>query len=121
MLESLRTTIPARTRGTAYAAIAALVPALIGWGVLSETVAAAVGGVAAALVTLAFAVVHSTSPIRTAGYGVAAAVTVLFAVLGWGSIDQWELVLAVIAPVLGIGVAAANTPAPELPAPSAGD
>lgn len=110
MLESVRNTIPASARGTAYAVVAAFAPALIAWGILDEVQAAAIVGVIAAVVTLAFAILHSTSSPRTALYGLMAAGTVALAVWGYGSPEQWAAILAIIAPVLGVGVAAANTP-----------
>lgn len=113
MLESVRNTIPASARGTAYAVVAAVAPALIAWGILDEVQAAAVVGVITAVVTLAFAILHSTSSPRTALYGLMAAGTVALAVWGYGSPEQWAAILAIIAPVLGVGVAAANTPHEE--------
>ncbi|MFC3850063.1 hypothetical protein ACFORJ_07780 [Corynebacterium hansenii] len=109
MLESIRTTVPANSRATVYAVAGALVAALVSWGVLDDAAAPAVAGVATAIVTLAFAVLHSTSPWRQALYGLMAAVTVLMTYLGYGEVAQWESILAVVAPVLGIGTAAATT------------
>ena len=109
MLDQIRTSIPANSRATFYAVAAALVTALVSWGVLDDTAAPAVAGVATAVVTLLFAVIHSDSPWRQALYGLMAAVTVLMAYLGYGDTIQWESILAVVAPVLGIGTAAATT------------
>ncbi|AZA08688.1 phage holin [Corynebacterium pseudopelargi] len=113
MFDQIRNTIPASSRGTLYAVVAALAPALIAWGVLGEEQAAAVVGVLTAVVTLAFAVVHSTSSVRTAIYGVVAAVTAALAVWGYGDPAQWDTILGIVAPALGMGVAAANTPVVE--------
>ncbi|WKD60933.1 hypothetical protein CCICO_04480 [Corynebacterium ciconiae DSM 44920] len=112
-LDSIRAAVPASYRGTLYAVVAAVAPALIAWGVLGEEQAAAVVGVATAAVTLLFAVIHSTSSVRTAVYGVIAAVTAALAVWGYGDPAQWDTILAIVAPALGMGVAAANTPAGE--------
>ena len=109
MLDHIRTTVPATSRATFYAVAAALVTALVSWGVLDDAAAPAVVGVATAVVTLLFAVLHSTSPWRQSLYGLMAALTVLLAYLGYGAEAQWESVLAVVAPVLGIGTAAATT------------
>lgn len=109
MLDSIRTTIPANSRATFYAVAAATVTALVSWGVLDDAAAPAVAGVATAVVTLLFAVLHSTSPWRQALYSLMAAVTVLLAYLGYGDAVQWESILAIAAPVLGIGTAAATT------------
>ena len=109
MLDSIRTTVPAQSRATWYAVAGALVTALVAWGVLDDAAAPAVVGVATAVVTLAFAVLHSTSPWRQALYGLMAALTVLMTYLGYGDTMQWESILAIAAPVLGIGTAAATT------------
>ncbi|QDF20069.1 holin [Corynebacterium phage Lederberg] len=109
MLDHIRDTIPANSRATFYAIAAALVTALVSWGVLDDAAAPAVVGVATAVVTLAFAVIHSDSPWRMALYSLAAALTVLATYLGYGTDAQWETILATVAPVLGIGTAAATT------------
>lgn len=109
MLDQIRTTVPANSRATFYAVAAALVTALVSWGVLDDAAAPAVVGVATAVVTLLFAVIHSDSPWRQSLYGLMAALTVLMAYLGYGDTMQWESILAIAAPVLGIGTAAATT------------
>ena len=109
MIDHIRTSVPAQSRATWYAVAGALVTALVSWGVLDDAAAPAVAGVATAVVTLLFAVLHSTSPWRQALYGLAAALTVLMAYLGYGDAMQWEAILAIAAPVLGIGTAAATT------------
>ena len=109
MLDQIRTTIPANSRATFYAVAAAAVTALVSWGVLDDAAAPAVAGVATAVVTLLFAVIHSTSPWRQSLYGLMAALTVLMTYLGYGDTMQWESILAIAAPVLGIGTAAATT------------
>lgn len=109
-METIKNVIPASARGTAYAMVAAIAPALIAWGVLDEVKAAAVVGVLTALVTLLFAILHSTSGVRTAVYAVIGAVTAALTAWGYGSGAQWDTVLAIVAPALGAGYAAANTP-----------
>ena len=109
MLNQIRTTIPANSRATFYAVAAAAVTALVSWGVLDDAAAPAVTGVATAVVTLLFALVHSDSPWRQALYSLMAALTVLLAYMGHGDAVQWESILAIAAPVLGIGTAAATT------------
>ena len=98
MLDSIRTTIPANSRAAFYAVAAATVTALVSWGVLDDAAAPAVVGVATAVVTLAFAVIHSDSPWRQALYSLAAAPTVLATYLGYGDAMQWESILAIAAP-----------------------
>ena len=109
MLDQIRNTVPADQRAVWYAVAAATVTALVSWGVLDDAAAPAVAGVATAVVTLLFAVIHSTSPWRQALYSLAAALTVLMVYLGYGTGVQWESILAIVAPVLGIGTAAATT------------
>nr|WP_053411706.1 hypothetical protein [Corynebacterium lactis] len=112
-MEKIRSIVPAGARLTWYAVASAVITALVSWGVLSEEAAPAVTGVVIAVVTLVFAIVHSTTPWRQALYAVAASVAVLGAYLGWGSGVQMDALLAVIAPVLGITTAAATTNAGE--------
>lgn len=112
-MNSARTLVPASARATWYAVASALVAALVAWGVLDSAAAPAITGVAVAVVTLIFALLHSTSPWRQALYGVAAALGVLGVYLGWGSQVQFDALLAIAAPVLGIGAAAATTNASE--------
>lgn len=112
-METIRNLVPAQQRATWYAVagalVTALVTALVAWGVLDDAAAPAVAGVATAVVTLLFALIHSTSPWRQALYGLMAALTVLATYLGVGDTMQWETILAVAAPVLGLGTAAATT------------
>ena len=112
-METIKNLVPASARGTAYAMVAAIAPALIAWGVLDEVKAAAVVGVLTAVVTLVFAVLHSTSNPRTAVYLLLAAITTAMTAWGYGTDLQWESLLAIVAPALGAGVAAANTPTEE--------
>lgn len=108
-MESIRSLVPAGARATWYAVAGAIVTALVSWGVLDQAAAPAVTGVGLAAVTLVFALLHSTSPWRQALYALLAAATVLLVYLGYGTDAQWESILAVVAPVLGIGTAAATT------------
>lgn len=108
-MESIRSLVPAGQRATWYAVAGAIVTALVSWGVLDQAAAPAVTGVGLAAVTLVFALLHSTSPWRQALYALLAAATVLLVYLGYGTDAQWESILAVVAPVLGIGTAAATT------------
>lgn len=108
-MTDFRTLVPASARASWYAVASALVAALVAWGVLDSAAAPAITGVAVAVVTLIFALLHSTSPWRQALYGVAAALGVLGVYLGWGSEVQFDALLAIAAPVLGIGAAAATT------------
>lgn len=112
-METIKNYLPASARGTVYACVAAIAPALIAWGVLDEVKAAAIVGVLTAVVALVFAVVHSTSNPRTAIYLLLAAITTALTAWGYGTDVQWQSILAIVAPALGAGVAAANTPTGE--------
>lgn len=109
MLDSIRNTVPESARATWYAVAVAIVSALVAWGYLDQVYVAALTGVVGAAITLAFAIIHSSSPWRVALYGLMGAVGVLAVTLGWGSQVQIDAVLAIAAPVLGIGAAAATT------------
>lgn len=98
------------TRGTVYTVAAALVAALVTFGVISSTMAAPIAGVVVATITLVYAIVHSESNLRTVIYGLCVAVGVLFVTLGTLTNNQTDALLAIVAPVLGITLAAAKTP-----------
>lgn len=109
-METIRTWLKPETRGTLYTVAAGVVAALVTFGVLSTTLAASVAGVAVGVITLIYAIVHSESNLRTVIYGLCAAVGALLVTLGAFSNDESDALLAVVAPVLGITLAAARTP-----------
>lgn len=98
------------TRGQFYAAAAGLVTLLASFGFLAVSLVPAVTGVAIAAVALAFAFANSDSAKNKAVYVFTGAVGALLISLGWITDYQQEAVLAVVAPVLGISYAAAQTP-----------
>lgn len=110
VFEQIRTFLPATSRGRVYTAVSLLAPAFIAWGVFDELQAAAVVGVVVAVVTLFYAIAHGTSKVINAVYGLVAAGTVALTVWGFGSPEQWQSLLAVLAPVLGVTLAAQRTP-----------
>lgn len=89
---------------------AAVVAALVTFGVISSTMAAPIAGVIVATITLIYAIIHSESNLRTVIYGLCVAVGVLFVTLGTLTESESEALLAIVAPVLGITLAAAKTP-----------
>lgn len=109
-MTKIRTWLKPETRGTVYTVSAALVAALVVFGVVSATLASSIAGLLLAVVTLLYAIIHSESILRTAIYGVCAAAAGLFVALGSITDNQSESLLAIVAPVLGITLAAANTP-----------
>ena len=109
MFDSIRSIVPAGARAAWYATATAVVTALVAWGIIDEAATPAVVGVAMAAITLVFAIVHSSSPVRQAAYALAAAIGVLGVYLGWGTDVQIDALLAIFAPALGLGTAAATT------------
>lgn len=109
-MTNIRTWLTPQTRGTLYTVAAALVTALVVFGFIASTLAPAIVGLLVAIITLVYAIIHSESTIRTAIYGVCAATAGLFIGLGTLTDVQSESLLAVVAPVLGITLAAAKTP-----------
>lgn len=112
-MEKVRSWLKPETRGTVYTVAAAVVAALVVFGVLSSTLAAPIAGVAVAGITLLYAIIHSESNLRSVIYGTCVAVGALFVTLGTISNSESEALLAVVAPVLGITLAAAKTPTRE--------
>lgn len=71
-------------RGRIYAVVAAVVAALVTFGVVSAALAPLVIGLVLSVVTLGMAIVNSQSTVRTAIYGVCAAIGALLVALGGG-------------------------------------
>ena len=113
MIESLRLTLPAESRGRVYTTAAALVAALVSWGVLDDALAPAVVGVVGASITLAYALLHSTSTWRSAVYSLTVAVGPLAVAVGWGTDNHWVAAAALVSAALGLNVAAHHAPTPE--------
>lgn len=112
-MEKVRGWLKPETRGTVYTVAAAVVAALVVFGVISSSYAAPIAGVILAGVTLLYAIIHSESNIRTVIYVFCAAVGAMFVTMGTISDDESDALLAVVAPVLGITLAAAKTPTKE--------
>ncbi|MCW2089459.1 UNVERIFIED_ORG: urea transporter [Rhodococcus erythropolis] len=106
----LRALIPAAARGRVYVTATALVALLHANGLISEDAGDQWAALAIAVVTLMFAILHSTSKVRTALYSAALAVQGVAQVYGVWTDTQWAGVLALVAALLGISVAAARTP-----------
>jgi len=110
-MEKIRTWLKPETRGTVYTVAAAVVAALVVFGILSSTMAGAIAGVVVAGITLLYAIIHSESNLRTAFYALCVAVGAFFVTLGSITGDEADALLAIIAPVAGITLAAAKAPA----------
>lgn len=112
MIESLRLSIPAESRGRVYSTATALVAALVSWGILDDSLAPAVVGVVGASITLAYALLHSTSPWRSAVYSLAVAVGPLAVAVGWGTENHWMAAASLVAAALGLNMASHHAPNP---------
>lgn len=110
MLDTLRDRIPANSRGRVYTTAAALVTALVSWGILDNALAPAIVGVVGASITLAYALLHSTSPWRSAVYSLAVAVGPLAVAIGWGTNETWVAAAALVAAALGLNMASHHAP-----------
>ena len=109
-MNTLREWLAPETRGRVYTAASAIVAALVVFGVVSSTMAVSITGVVLGVITLVYAILHSESNLRTVIYGLCVAVGALLVTLGTLTNSETEALLAVVAPVLGITLAAAKTP-----------
>jgi hypothetical protein len=109
-LDPIRSAIPATVREKWYVTSGAIITFLVGWKLLDQSTASAWTQLAIATITLFFAVLYSTSTLRTALYGVLLAVQALAQVYGILSGSQWAAIVALAATLLGTATAAAKTP-----------
>ncbi|MGC0364821.1 hypothetical protein ABH922_002805 [Rhodococcus sp. 27YEA15] len=109
ILDTIRAVIPATARTQYYTYVAAVVLLLSGLGYVAESVASLWSAAGIASVTLVFALLHSTSPWRTALYGFLAALAPLALWYSIGTATGWAAVLTFAATVFGITKAASNT------------
>lgn len=109
LLETIRTAIPETARVRLYTYVAAGVLLLSGLGYVADSVASLWSAVGISSVTLAFALLHSTSPWRTALYGFLVALAPLALWYSIGTATGWAAVLGFAATVFGITKAASNT------------
>lgn len=111
VLGTLRGIIPAEARDKVYTVTGGLVVLLAGVGVIAGDVASLWAAVAGASVVLLFALLHSTSPLRSALYAFLAAAAPLGMWYSVGTASQWAAVLTFAGLVLGVTKAAGATPA----------
>lgn len=109
LLETIRAAIPETARVRLYTYVAAGVLLLSGLGYVADSVASLWSAVGISSVTLAFALLHSTSPWRTALYGFLVALAPLALWYSVGTATGWAAVLGFAATVFGITKAASNT------------
>ena len=114
VLGTLRGIIPAEAREKVYTVAGGLVVLLAGVGLIADDVASLWAAVVGASVVLLFALLHSTSPLRSALYAVLAAAAPLGMWYSVGTASQWAAVLTFTGLVLGVTKAAGSTPAPEV-------
>lgn len=112
MLDTVRTAIPAEARERVYIIAAAAITLLASWGVVDAAAVPAWAALAAAVITLGFAILHSTSMVRTALYSVLLAVQGVAQLYGIFTDTQWASIAGLAAAVLGTSVAAAKAPTP---------
>lgn len=108
--ETIRGLFKPETRGQFYASAAAGVTLLASFGFISVSIVPAVTGVVIAALALAYAFINSDSAKNKVVYTFCAALGGLLITLGYLTDHQQEAILAVVAPVLGISYAAAQTP-----------
>ena len=114
-LETIRAAVPATLRERLYTYVAAAVFLVSGLGYISNTVAALWAAVVTASITLAFALLHSTSPWRTALYGFLAPIAPLALWYSIGTETGWTAVLTFAALIFGVTKAAVNTSTTVVP------
>ncbi len=112
MLDTVRTAVPAEARERVYIIAAAAITLLASWGVVDAAAVPAWAALAAAVITLGFAILHSTSTVRTALYSVLLAVQGVAQLYGIFTDTQWASIAGLAAAVLGVSVAAAKAPTP---------
>lgn len=105
-----RSVVRPEWRERIYDAVGVVVVLLGSWGLVDDQAAATLAQVVLALVALLFAMLHATSEVRIALYGLLAAAQAVAALFAIGTDAQWAAVLAMAAAVLGTQVAAGNTP-----------
>ena len=110
-MTTLRTYLTATNRGYVHA----VTVAVLGFITVITQAEPALAGLIVAVVIgafdLAVAIANSTSGVRTAVYSLALACQPLAVVLHFGTDVQWSAGLALVAAILGGGLAAAKTPA----------
>lgn len=112
VLDRIRSAIPAEARERLYVIAAAAVTMLASWGVVDAAAVPAWAALAAAVITLGFAILHSTSTVRTALYSLLLAGQGVAQLYGILTETQWASIGGFVAAILGITVAAAKTPTP---------
>lgn len=95
-----------------YNTVGAAVVLLGSYGLVDGNTAATVAQLVLAAAALLFAILYSTSELRTAIYGVLAAAQAVAALWHIGSGPKWAAILSIAAAVLGTQIASGRTPAP---------
>lgn len=105
----LQTVIPANAREAWYRIAAAIVMGLSAFGVLNGETVALWGQLAVATITLLFAALYATTPLRVALYAVLAPLGAVLLYYGITYDEQWAIITASIGQAFGIATAAAKT------------
>lgn len=114
-LDRLRLLISPEKRGYIHALAVAILGYIALTGNLTDSTSTLIVALVVAGFDLALALLHSTSTVRTALYGLALAAQPVALAFHFGNDAQWTGGVAILAAVLGGAVAAAKTPAPEVP------
>lgn len=108
--------IHSNVRRNLYAAVGPITTALVGFGLVTETTAVAIGGLATETVTLAYAVycaIRCRAPVeRTVVYGFLTALTGVATVIGFIDGFHAELLVPAVMGLLGVVAALVNTGTP---------
>lgn len=112
MLTWLRSVIPADARERYYVIVAPVITLLASYGLLEASTVSSWTSFVLSIASLLLAIIHSTSSIRTAFYGLLAAGASVLQVYGMATDSTISTVLFIAATLLGITTAAAKTPTP---------
>jgi hypothetical protein len=106
---SLQRLIPASVREAYYRVAAAGLTLLFAFGVLDANEQALWGQFAVGLITLVFALVYATTPLRVALYAILGPLGAVLLYYGIVNDIRWALITAAVGQAFGIATAAAKT------------
>lgn len=112
MLEKIRSVLRPELRERAYVLVGAIVTGLTSMSLVDAGTATAWGSLVVSALTLAIALLHSTSTWRSALYSFMLAMQAVAGVYGILTENAWGLIIQITAALLGLGTAAAKTPTP---------
>ncbi|MGB7364315.1 MAG: hypothetical protein WA931_14890 [Rhodococcus sp. (in: high G+C Gram-positive bacteria)] len=110
ILDPIRSSVPAAWRERVYVVVSAVVPVLGALSIVDDNAASAWTAAATSFVTLFFAVLYSSSTVRTALYSFLGAAAAVAQIYGFTQGATWAQYAAIAVSVLGTSLAAAKTP-----------